>query len=218
MATLRGPLLASVIALVIAGSFFNVAEMPDLFPLSSVLVPGLLSGTFTLGIGLLLPERIYFTRSERLAEELRTATGLGEHDAQRVSEKADDARRYARILRTASAEMQPNIAEATHAAADDLDELAKRILLSPQSANSGITIILRAELVVEAVTKFVDFKADAGAKPEEVEKARGLVIVSLQNMSIAANDVHSRLARVKLMEIDVATDVADNLFGKGRKS
>ena len=212
-----GLLLASVIALVLSATFFSFAQLPDLFQFSTVVVPAVLTGILALGIGLLLPDQIYFTRAERLAEELQSATGIGGYDLQRVLDRADEARHYAKTLRAATTGMQPDIAEATNAAADDLNDLATRILRSPQRANTVITFISRAALVVEAVTKFVAFKSDISAKPEEVEIARAQVVRSLQNMSDEADDVHSRLARVKLMEIDVATDVADNLFGRGRK-
>ncbi len=213
-----GPLIAGVVSFIAGAVYFNYAELPDLFPLSSVVVPALLTGILALGIGMLLPDRLYYTSAERLEAELRSATGLGGFDPERVLARAEEARRYAGSLRSASTSMQANIAEATNAAADDLDALAERILKNPQHANSAITVISRAGLVVEAVENFTDFKNDKGAQPEEIAKARTQIIGSLQNMSTAANDVHSRLARVKLTEIDVATDVADSLFGKGQKS
>jgi len=212
-----GPLVAGTVAFIVGAVFFNFVQLPDLFPLSSVILPALLTGTLALGIGMLLPDALYFTNAERLEAELRTATGLGGYDPQRVLSRADEARGYAKTLRAASVDMNPDIAKATTAAAEDLDELATRILKTPHQANSAITVITRAGLVVDAVTDFVDFKHDKGAKPKEVEQARGQVINSLIHMSEAANDVQSRLARVKLTEIDVATEVADGLFGKGEK-
>lgn len=210
-----GPLLAGIVAFVIGALFFNVSELPDLFPFSSIILPAVLTGMLALGIALLLPDKLYFTGAERLEAELRNADGLGSYDPARVVSRAGEARSYASALRNASRDMQPDIAEATNAAADDLDDLATRILNKPQHANSGITVISRAELVVAAVTDFVEFKHDTGAKPEEIKQARQQVIGSLKNMSEAANDVQSRLARVKLTKIDVATEVADGLFGKG---
>ena len=215
--TLLGALVAGVIACCIGLVYFNQATMPGWFPGSSILLPALLTGALAIAIGLMLPDKLFYTDSERLENELRDPTGLGGYDPQRVLSRADEARQHANTLRNSASEMQPDIAQATNAAADDLDALAARILKTPQHANSSIAVIIRAGLVVDAVTNFIDFKADTGAVPEDIAAARERVIDTLVNMSEAAGDVQGQLARVKLLDIDVATEVADGLFKKGEK-
>lgn len=212
-----GPGVASSAAIIAGLVFFDQAHLPDLFPWSTAVIPAVLTGALAVGLGLMLPDRLYHTRAERLALDLESATGLTGAASERVLSHVAEARRQAAILRASAASMRADVADATHAAAHDLDALADRLMKDPQSSGAAIKLIARARLVVEAVETFTAFKADRGAADADIEVSRQQVIQSLMQMSGAADAVHSQLARIKLTEIEVATEVADGLLRRHDK-
>lgn len=212
-----GPAISVCLACAMAFSFFDHARLPDLFPWSGVMLPALLTGLLALGVGLLLPNRLHFTRDEHLRHQLYTATGLTGASSQRIVDHVEQARDLARRLRTASGEMQENTADVAKAAAADLDAIAERLLKEPDRATSATTLVTRAKVVVDAVDHFVDYKRDMGAQSAEVADARAQIIESLSQMSQAADAVQTRLARQKLTDVEVATGVADGLFRRPKR-
>ena len=209
-----GPVLAGVVAVTLGALFFDGARLPDLFPWSGVILPALLTGVLALGLTLMLPEKLFFTRAEHLKVALYTGSGLEGIASERVIEHVERARDYAARLRASASDMREDAAEMTTAAAEDLEELADRLFAEPGRAQSATSLINRARLVVDAVENFVSFKQDAGAEDAKVENARDRIMESLTQMSGAAEAVHTRLARQKYTNIEVATEVADGLFGR----
>lgn len=209
-----GPALAATMAFALAALFFDAVRLPDLFPWSSAVVPAALTGLLAYGLGLLLPDGLYYTHAERMRLDLYTATGLTGTASQRVLNNVDQARNFASRLRHAATEMREDTAEMTVAAAEDLEDLADRLMAEPGRADSAITLISRANLVVDAVESFVAFKRDKGARESEIDAGRTRIIDSLSRMSETADAVHMRLARQKLTDLEVATDVAEGLFGR----
>lgn len=209
-----GPVLAGIVSFGIGAAFFDQARLPDLFPWSHVAVPTLLTGLLGVGFTFLLPEKLFWTAAEKRRLDLFTGTGLAGVASERVIAHVDKARDYAARLRSASGTMREDAADMTTAAAEDLEELAERLFAEPARAQSATSLINRAELVVDAVESFVAFKQDAGAGEAEVSSARARIMDSLAQMSEAADAVHTRLARQKYTDIEVATEVADGLFAR----
>ncbi|MEM7060074.1 MAG: hypothetical protein AAF557_21035 [Pseudomonadota bacterium] len=209
-----GPLLAALIAVVLGAVFFDQARMPDLFPWSGVVLPAALTGVLAIGLGLLMPDRLYYSEAERIALEFAENTGLSGAAAARILGHIYQARLLAGRLRQASGKMAENTAEATNAAAQDLEDIAARLMHEPERDGEATKLVTRAKLVVDAVDHFVAFKGDLGAQSTEVDAARTRIIESLTQMSEAADAVQTRLARTKLTDVEVATDVAEGLFGR----
>lgn len=207
-----GPIIAALAAFGLSAVFFDQARMPDLFPWSTVVLPAVLTGILALGLAMLLPEKLYMTRAERMRHDLYTATGLTGAASERLMARANQARALADKLRAAAPEMREDAASVTIGAAEDLEGLADRILADPDNSRQASTLVTRARLVVDAVESFVGYKRDAGAKEPEVDAARARIMESLAQMSEAADAVHTRLARQRLTKIEVATDVADDLL------
>ncbi|MEO1492313.1 MAG: hypothetical protein AAFV19_09205 [Pseudomonadota bacterium] len=213
-ARLIGPALAAIVASALAAAFFEVARMPILFPWSTVILPALLTGLLALGLSLMLPPGLFFTRAERMRVDLYTATGLSGANSERLISTVQQAEGFARRLREASPEMREDAAGVAIAAAEDLEELAARVTAEPATVGSASALITRARLVVEAVENFVEYKQDTGARETEVDQARARIMDSLAQMSEATDAVHVRQAQRRLTDLEVATDVADDLFGR----
>jgi len=212
-----GPCLAAGIAIILGTVFFHQARLPDLFPWSTVVLPAALTGGLAIGLGMLMPDKLYYSEQERMALEFADNTGLSGPAAARILSHIYQARLLAGRLRVASGKMQENTAEATNAAAQDLEDIAARLMVEPERDGEATKLVTRAKLVVDAVDHFVSFKGDLGAKSTEVDAARAKIVESLGQMSEAADAVQTRLARTKLTDVEVATDVADGLFGRSDK-
>ncbi|MFK7945475.1 MAG: hypothetical protein AB8B85_21555 [Paracoccaceae bacterium] len=209
-----GPAIAALIAFAASAAFLNQAQLPELFSWSTVLLPAALTFALALGVAMLLPERLYFTRAERMRIDLYTATGLKGAMSERLLARAEQARGLAGKLRAAAPDMREDAAAVTIAAAEDLEGLAERILAEPANAQPASTLVTRARLVVDAVENFVDYKRDTGARDAEVDAARARIMESLAQMSEAADAVHTRLAQRRLTDMEVAADVAKDLLGR----
>ena len=212
-----GPGLAALAAIVLAMIFFDQARLPGLFPWSGVILPAALTGMLAIGLGLLMPDSIYYSESERIALEFAANTGLSGPAAARILGHIYQARDLSDRLRAASGKMQSETAEVTQAAAQDLEDIAARLMHEPERDGEATKLITRAKVVVDAVDHFVAFKSDIGAQSAEVDAARTKIIESLSQMSEAADAVQTRLARTKLVDVEVATDVADGFFGRSDK-
>jgi len=212
-----GPCLAAFVAFVLAMVFFDQARLPDLFPWSAVILPAALTGLLAIGVGMLMPDKLYYSEEERMALEFADNTGLSGPAAARILSHIYQARLLAGRLRAATGKMQENTAEVTNAAAQDLEDIAARLMHEPERDGEATKLVTRAKLVVDAVDHFVAFKGDLGAQTAEVDDARTRIIDSLNQMSEAADAVQTRLARTKLTDVEVATDVADGLFGRSDK-
>ncbi|MEM1160738.1 MAG: hypothetical protein AAGJ28_07375 [Pseudomonadota bacterium] len=214
---LIGPAFAALAAIAVAALFFDQARLPEIFPWSTVILPAVVTGVLALGIGMVLPDGLYNTRAEQMRLDLYTATGLTGTASARIIGRIAEAHALAARLRAATTDMREDTADLTHAAAEDLEELGDRLKAEPGRADQATTLITRAKLVVEAVESFIAFKADTGAKTEDVDAARARILESLTQMSEAADAVQTRLAQQKLTDVEVATDVAEGLFRRPQR-
>lgn len=209
------PVLAVAIVGAAAGLWaFDTLRPADLFPWSSVVIPAALTGIFTLGLAMMLPPALLFTPTERaeiaLKAELARRPGL----TPTVWKNIQEARDHAARLHAARPDLREDIAGLTEAAARDLETLADQLLEEPARAGAMVPLISRADLVVEAVETFVGLKSKPGADTATVDGAREKVAATLERMSLAAGAAQTRLARQKLVDLEVATEVADGLLHK----
>lgn len=206
--------LVVLVTIALALWFFDRAVLPDFFPWSGVVLPAVLTFVLALGLALLLPDGLFYTRAERMRLDLYTATGLQAGASERVLAHVELANGLAGRLRKAVPELREDAAALVEAGAEDLEGLAARLYNDPGRAASMTRLIQRGELVVESVETFVRFKSDVGADADSIDAARVRIMETLGQMSDAADAEHMRLARQKLTDLEVATEVADSLIGR----
>lgn len=206
--------LVTLVAVALSLWFLNAAVLPHLFPWSGVVLPAALTFALTLGLALLLPDSLFYTRAERMRIDLYSATGLQAEASERVLAHVEMANALAVRLRKAVPELREDAATLAEAGAEDLEGLATRLYNDPSRAASMTRLIQRAELVVDSVETFLGFKSDVGAEATAIDEARSRIVETLAQMSEAADAEHMRLARQKLTDLEVATEVADSLIGR----
>lgn len=209
---LIGPVLAGGVACLAGLWFADAAHPPDLFPYSSVAAPAALTALLALGLSLMLPDRLFMTKAERILSDLSKARGLTRETSARVAALIGEARQLAESLRAASPGLREDAARLAIAGAEDLEDLAERMIADPAFASTNSGLVSRSSMVIEAVDAFVALKADIGADEDEVDAARAKIMESLKRLSEAADAAHGREARRQVLDIEVATEVADDLL------
>lgn len=209
------PVLAVTLVGASAGLWaFDTLRPADLFAWSGIVVPAALTALFTLGLAMLLPHSLLYSPEEQAGHALRDALAKQPGMTLHVLKNIQQARDQAKRLHAAKTGLRADIAQLTEAAARDLEALADQLGDEPARAGSMMPLIARADLVVEAVESFVELKSRPGADSTTVDGARAKVAATLERMSLAAGAAQTRLARQNLIDLEVATEVADGLLHK----
>ena len=209
---LAWPIIIGLVATGAGLTLLRFVPMPDLFPYSDAVVASLLTFTFYIGLSLSLPDRFLFNRYERMKLAFQSLHGLPDQATENALRLSSEAQSHANKLDTALPVLKPETAKRVELSADRLSSIARIIFNNPREGRQYMTLIKRAELLSETVSKHAGLMRSRNAKEAEKSAARSSVIAALDAFSGAYEGLAQTKINKQLSEIETSGAIAEQLF------
>ncbi|MEO1562228.1 MAG: hypothetical protein AAFR98_02230 [Pseudomonadota bacterium] len=208
------PLLAVLVSLVAAVVFARFVPLPEIFPYSDALLLGGMTTALAYCLACLLPDRWLFTQYERVQYTFRTLHGLPDSATDSALRLSAQAQNHARKLEIAAGDLKPEVQERVNLTADRLVGIARLIFADPRSGREYLTLIKRADIVTETVTKHARLMRNPFAKDGDKTTARQSVLAALDAFSGAYEGMKQKKIETDLADITLSGDIAEQLFDR----
>lgn len=193
-----------------AAVFVWTTRLPLPFDGFAMLAAGALAFTGTLALIAWLPRRWVWRDQELLQQAFSERHDLSQDAAAASLEAITTAHARAETLRKATRMMREDIVADIEALADQLDGIAREIFYLPERRRDLRSILLRSELVEEAALAHAALRSRQEKSTEDASREK--LRMAVASLRAALADANLTAAQTLLQQVEVASDVAEQLL------
>ncbi|MEM9209960.1 MAG: hypothetical protein AAGA63_00620 [Pseudomonadota bacterium] len=206
------PVLLTLLSVALVALYARFVPTPDRFPYAYTINYGFIAMMLVLCFGSLLPVRWIYTQYERVHYAFNVLHGLPDSATENALRLSAEAQDHARSLDAATPALKPEVRERVELTADRLSDIARLIFVDPRAGREYLTLIKRANIVTETVTKHARLMRNPFAKDADKTTARQSVLAALDAFSGAYEGLKQKKIETDLAEISVSSEIAEQLF------
>lgn len=208
------PVIMGAISIAAGYTFLRFIPLPNIAPFSDALIgAGLAFGLYT-GLSLMLPDRVLFSTYERMKLAFQALHGLPDQATENALRLSAEAQNHANALDASAPVLKKEVAKRVELSADRLSDIARIIFANPREGRTYMTLVKRAGLITDAVTKHASLMRSRNADDKEKAVARSSVIAALDAFSGAYEGLTQKKIAAQLSEIETSGQVAEQLFAR----
>ena len=212
MTPARSPWIAAGLAALCSLAFVLLVRMPVPFPGFTLLAGAILAALGTLTLAAWMPSRWLWTDQERLTHAFCAHHGISELGAENALAAITQAHARAETLRTNAAGFQDDVRARVEQAAERLDAGAREIFYDPARLRALQPILVRSELIEDAVRSHRALRGRAKGREDAIETSRGELLRGLDAIEAAFEESDLMAARGLIRDVESASSVAEMLL------
>lgn len=199
----------------LAGAVFaSLVRLPSLFPGSDIVLVGGLTAALTLGLAMLLPDRLLYTLSERLRYGFEQRHDVSPDRAAAALATVQKALGQAATLRAADQGFAPDLAARVADTAARLEQIATAVYAEPAQVRRHQVVVTRADLIVEAVARHAALRGQGQADAAQVATARQIVNDALDGFAAVLDARDDTAVAEQIEGIETTAQVAQGLLDR----
>ena len=206
------PIMVAAAAVFATVLFARFVPLPDRFAYADAISLGFMALFLSLCLACLLPDRWLYTQYERTRYTFSTLHGLPDSATESALRLSAQAQTHAHRLTAAAPGLKPEVRDRVALTSDRLSSIAQLIFVDPRSGREFLTLIKRADILADTVSKHARLMRNPFAKETDKTTARQSVLAALDAFSGAYEGLKQKKVETDLAEISVSGEIAEHLF------